>query len=370
MQPWLSAAAGILRLKAERLHLSSAAVSNILPPVTVIVPTRPGQAEVPSVQASRALDYPPGQLEIIVARGRQPAVQRNHAIRAARGELIYFLDDDCVPAPGNLRRAVAHFADPEVKMVSGPNLCPASAPLLEQVFAVVHSSWLAFGPSRARYTPVGRVRTTSEKELIGCNLMARRDVLLELGGFHEALYPNEDHPLYIELKRRGARLIYDPEFIVQRRPRPTLQAFFKMLRGYGRGRAEEFRLHPTLGAAPNFVPPLFCLYLVLLPLLWLLVPREFHWAWSYHPEPHAHTTIIFHPSGPRLIMAPLFAYGLAVLAQTFASIFTHGVFKSLLALPLVVVTHIFYGLGFWRGLFTRLRKKDAKPATEVVLDRF
>ena len=26
---------------------------------------------------------------------------------------------------------------------------------------------------------------------------------------------------------------------------------------YGRGRAEQFRLHPTPGSALNFVPPLF-----------------------------------------------------------------------------------------------------------------
>lgn len=313
-----------------------------LPPVTVIVPTRPGQAEIPSVTASRALDYPTDKLEIIVARGRQPAVQRNLAIKAARGELIYFLDDDCIPQPGNLRRAVTHFANPKVEMLSGPNLCPANAPLLEQVFAVVHSSWLAFGPSRARYTPVGQVRNTSEKELIGCNLMARRATMLELGGFHEALYPNEDHPLYIELKRRGARLIYDPEFLVHRRPRPTLRAFIKMLGNYGRGRAEEFRLHPTAGAAPNFVPPLFCLYLVaaVATVPWL---------------------------GP-LILAPLVPYAVIVLGQTLLSAFTHSVFKSLLALPLIVATHVFYGLGFWRGLFTKLNKSALPAASEFRLE--
>ena len=69
-------------------------MSDTSPMVTVIVPTRPGQAEIPSVKASRALDYPPDKREIIVARGRQPAVQRNHAIRAARGEP----GEECLPA--------------------------------------------------------------------------------------------------------------------------------------------------------------------------------------------------------------------------------------------------------------------------------
>ena len=77
-------------------------MSEDLPSVTVLIAARPGQAEVKAVPASRALDYPPDKLEILVARGRQPAAQRNAGMREARGELIYFLDDDSVPRPDNL----------------------------------------------------------------------------------------------------------------------------------------------------------------------------------------------------------------------------------------------------------------------------
>jgi len=180
-----------------------------LPGVTVLIPTKPDQAEIQAVTAARAFDYPPDKLEILVARGRQPSVQRNTGLKAARGELIYFLDDDSVAPPGNLRRAVEHFRDPKVKIVGGPNLCPPDAPELEQVFALVLASWLAFGPSRARYASVGAVRESGEKELILCNLIARRDTMLELGGFNEALYPNEENALMDELQKRGDKLIYD-----------------------------------------------------------------------------------------------------------------------------------------------------------------
>jgi len=153
-------------------------VNNTVPSVTVLIAARPEQAEIKAVIASRALDYPADKLQIIVARGKQPSIQRNAGIKAARGELIYFLDDDSVPQSDNLRRTVTHFSDSDVKMVGGPNCCPADAPRLEQVFALVLGSWLAFGPSRARYTSVGDKRETSEKEIILCNLLARRDVLL------------------------------------------------------------------------------------------------------------------------------------------------------------------------------------------------
>jgi succinoglycan biosynthesis protein ExoA len=313
------------------------------PSVTVLIAARPGQTEIKAVAASRALDYPVDKLEIIVARGQQPSAQRNAALKAARYDLIYFLDDDSVPQPGNLRRAVAHFIDPKVQMVGGPNLCPPEAPALEQVFAVVLASKLAFGPSRARYAAVGQVRETSEKELILCNQFARRQTLLDLGGFNEALYPNEENALMDELQKRGGKLIYDPQLIVHRRPRRNLKAFAKMLMTYGRGRAEQVRLHPTLGSALNFVPPFFCLYLVLLPLL-LMTPLG------------------------KLSLVPLGFYVFAVLAQGLALAAGGRVFRSVAAMPLIVLTHVLYGLGFWRGLFTRLGRDGQAPPPSVDLE--
>lgn len=324
----------------------------VLPSVTVIIAAPPDLAEVRALAAARALDYPRERLEILLARGRQPSVQRNTALRAARGELVYFLDDDAVPTPDNLRRGVAHFADPTVQMAGGPNLCPPDAPEIEQVFALVLGSWLAFGPSRARYARVGRLRATSEKELILCNQLARRQTLLDLGGFDEKLYPNEENALMDEIQRRGGRLIYDPELIVHRRPRRTLKAFWRMLRTYGRGRAEQVRVKPTPGSLPNLVPPLFCVYLAALVVAGLA----------------SLVTGRFQPTGAAVALVPLALYLVIVLIQTALLARTGGFRRAFLAAPLLVLAHIGYGLGFWRGLFTPLRPPPEKVAASVRLE--
>jgi succinoglycan biosynthesis protein ExoA len=313
-------------------------VNNRLPSATVIIAARPDQIEIKAVAAARRLDYPPELLEILVARGKHPSIQRNTALRAARGELIYFLDDDSVALPGNLRRAATHFSDAKVQIMGGPNLCPPEAPTLEKVFALVLGNWIAFGPSRARYTPVGKLRDSGEKELILCNLVARRETMLELGGFNEALYPNEENALMDEIQKLGGRLLYDPELFVHRRPRGTIKAFAKMLMTYGRGRAEQFRVHPTFGSALNFVPPLFCVFLAALPFL------------------------------GKFGLVALGIYSIAVLAQITALIPRGGVLKSLATIPFIVLTHILYGLGFWRGLFTKLKTNGNQVRAEVVLE--
>ena len=206
-------------------------------------------------------------------------------------------------------------------------------------------SWLAFGSSRARYASIGALRESSEKELILCNLVVRRDVMLRLEGFNEALYPNEENALMDKIQHQGGKLLYDPALIVYRRPRRTLKAFIKMLMAYGRGRAEQFREHPTFGSALNFVPPLFCLYLLALFVLELALP-----------------------SIEIVCLTPLVLYAALLLMQAAMLLSQGGVAKSLCAIPLIILTHVIYGIGFWRGLFTKLKPAGTQNATSVLLE--
>jgi len=324
-------------------------MANEYPLVSVIIPVHPAKTEARSAAASKLLDYPREKLEIIVVRSTDlatfPSMKRNAAIRAAKGDLIYFLDDDSVPLPGNLKRAVAHFADPKVQMVGGPNICPDDAPTIERTFANVMGSWLAFGPSCARYRSVGKLRESNEKELISCNLVSRRGVLLESGGFDESLYPNEENALMDAVLKRG-KLLYDPEMIVHRRPRSNFKSFAKMLYSYGGGRAQQFRLHPTAGSFINFVPPAFCLYLVALIISAFVLPLLIS----------------------ALACIPLALYLAAVLLQTFAVMARKGFLAGLRALPLLALTNILYGAGVLRGFFTKIAHVKPGGATDIRLE--
>ena len=62
------------------------------------------------------------------------------------------------------------------------------------------------------------------------------------------------------------------------------------------------------------------------------------------------------PARP-LLLAPLAAYVVAVVAQTLASS-SHCLFNAARVAPLIFTSHVFYGLGFWKGLFTRPQPKS------------
>jgi hypothetical protein len=120
-----------------------------------------------------------------------------------------------------------------------------------------------------------------------------------------------------------------------------------MFMTYGRGRAEQFRVNPTPGSTINFAPPLFCLYLVDLLVLALLRPGTPLLYWS---------------------AVPLGFYLLAVIAQTLASMPSHGIVRSLAAMPWLAMGFVLYGLGFWRGLFTTLKSGRGDSPPPVALE--
>ncbi len=86
------------------------------------------------------------------------------------------------------------------------------------------------------------------------------------------------------------------------------------------------------------VPPLFCLFLPL-----ALIFRGL-WLW------------------------PLAFYALAVAVQTCFLRSASGKRMARVA-PLIVLTHLLYGAGFWKGLFTRLTPPTAERANAVTLER-
>ena len=318
------------------------------PLISVVIPHREGEGIEATLQAlelaARQNEEAPRTAplyEVLAVSGNQPSAQRNHAVREAAGEFIYFLDNDSIPAEDCFLRILRFFGEhPGAAIFGGPSLTPAQDTSWQQAFGAVLGSFFGTAFIRARYRSFGALRATSDRELILCNLAMRRRVFLDLGGFDERLYPNEENALMDAAVKTGWEIWHDPAFSVLRSQRPRLSAFIRQLFGYGRGRGEQMRLDPAVNNLVPFVFMLFPLGVLLLPLILAFVPYAAYAAALY----------------PLItLFAAFFAWrkGLAVVLYAWISFF---------------FCHFCYGCGLWVGLFAPLRSRNV--AVRVLLKRY
>lgn len=300
---------------------------NTFPPVSIIIPVKPG-GKVKALEALNRLDYPKDKLEVFIAEGKQPSRQRNEAVKWASSEIIYFLDDDACPAANNIHLILEQFQDPAVAVVGGPSIAPASDSFIQKCFAAIFISPFGGAGIRNRYRSTGEVRDSSEKELILCNLAFRREIFNEMGRLNEDLYPNEENELMAKVKDSAFRIIHHPQIIVLRSQRKNIWLFTRQIFNYGRGRMEQAIMYPASFSFAHFIPTLFLIYLASLFFIGGLYYRM-----------------------------PLIAY---LLTATFFGILSAGKsYKSFICIfSLFPLMHLSYGAGvIWGGIRYFKKKK-------------
>ena len=201
--------------------------------------------------------------EIIIAVGTNPSKQRNLGVAGAKGNIIYFLDDDSSPDKGNIQRALAIFKKyKKAAVVGGPDLTPADDSFLGKSFGAVFASVFASGKSSSRYKKTGSIRLSGEKELILCNMFIKKSVFTAEGGFRHDIYPNEENEFLSRIAKKGHKIIYDPDISIKRKRRRNYFRFIKQCFTYGKGRADQSLAIFVPGDIVNFVPAIFFLYVV------------------------------------------------------------------------------------------------------------
>ena len=172
------------------------------------------------------------------ARGLDRA--RSVGLRRATGEVVAYVDDDCVPPPSWLSALGGHFADPSVGAVTGPAFAwsvatPAQARFeredgFRRGLEARRFDWSLLPPSRA--TAAGA----------GANMAFRRSALTRCADPFpaelDAGTPTEsggDMWALAAVLANGWRVQYDPAHWVFHQHRPDAEAMHHALWGYGVG---------------------------------------------------------------------------------------------------------------------------------------
>jgi len=302
------------------------------PFISIIIPVEKG-TQLP-LSLFRNLKYPSSRFEIIVVEGDHPSFQRNKAVEKAEGEILCFLDKDSRPSSDYLEEVARSFNSEEGHIpgaVGGPAIPVSSSYWMSILFSRILTSFFPLLWMRSRYKRRGKIRVSDEKELIGCNLCVRKDVFQKTGGFNELLYPNEENEFLNRIKRKGYRILYNPNLKVYRRIEGGLKKFLCRFYRYGKGRGNEIRVE---GLSPNL--------LYLLPLFFLL---------------YVFSLFFFHPWW---YLFPLYLY---ILLGGFSALFYSWKDRKiylLLLFPLSFLVHFIYALGMIKGL---IANRNSSPKT-------
>jgi mycofactocin system glycosyltransferase len=246
-------------LVRRRFLLRRPPVPQRWPIVSLIVPAhgRPAATRA-CIESLLALDYPAECREIIVVddasepplpltdlpirllrqdRNIGQSAARNLAAREARGELLAFIDNDCIAQPDWLRTLVPYLSEPAVGIAGGRVIAPLSDGAIAAFEAV--RSPLDMGPIGGEVGPAEAIAY-----LPTCNLIVRRDLLLAQAGFDGAMRLGEDVDFIWRALANGVRARYVPEGRIVHYHRVRLQSLLSRRADYGSSEAELQRRHP------------------------------------------------------------------------------------------------------------------------------
>lgn len=159
---------------------------------------------------TRVIDSPPGI-----------PVQRNAGARAARGDVLAYVDADVEVCDGWFAAIERYFRDTRVRIVGCPPRLPSDASWIARAYAL-HAGFSADQSVLAR--------EESARVLSTASLVMGREVFHQVGRFREDLGVDEDTVFLLEAKRRGVPLFCEPglAYVHHGEPR-TLGEFFRRI---------------------------------------------------------------------------------------------------------------------------------------------
>ncbi|MFN3966201.1 MAG: glycosyltransferase [Endomicrobiia bacterium] len=199
------------------------------------------------------------KFKLIKTEGVGPSEARNIAIREAKGEFIAFTDADCIVDKNWLNELLKGFSSNDVVGVGGSQLTPEDdTDFSKKIHEFMNR--IGFVTEYIKSTKDKALKEVSHNPT--CNVMYRKKIFSEIGGFLKGLWPNEDVEFDLRVKKKGYKLIYNPSAVVYHYRPDSLKKFLSMMFRYGKSQGYTTTLYGFFRKI-QIVPVVFLLLLIL-----------------------------------------------------------------------------------------------------------
>ncbi len=177
-------------------------------------------------------------VKIINSGGYGLSYARNTGVRKARGDVVFFIDDDAIADENWLKKQLIHYCDPNVVGVSG--FVQAEYEEKQPFWFPEELDWIVGCTYRGH-----PVEKCSIRNPIGCNMSFRKEVIelvgyfnVKLGRSGRSLISAEETELSVRILNSvpNSKIIYDPSAVVYHKvPNTRLKMKYILKRAYREG---------------------------------------------------------------------------------------------------------------------------------------
>lgn len=265
------------------------------PKVSIIVAAYNSQDTIEEcLKSILALNYPEGFFEVIVMDGgskdntvqiaqqypikvfsirlNAPAAY-NYAMKIAKHPILGFIDADAKVEEDWLNKLAPRLDEPNVAGVSGSiETWNQNSPWARSIGYELKNRYRRIG----KYT--GRIATM--------NLLLKRAVIEETGGWDENLPSQYDTDLGFRISERGYCIAYEPSAVCYHFNRPTVRAFYRQQLQYGKNTLKLYFKHGQLARGDEItdvgmnIQPVVLLVTLGFFLLGIIEPLRVLWVFS------------------------------------------------------------------------------------------
>jgi glycosyltransferase involved in cell wall biosynthesis len=245
----------------------------------------------------------------------------NKGIKESTGEIIIRCDAHAEYNRNHIKRSVYWLQkDNSIGNVGGMWINkPGNNSLKAKGIAYSLEHWFCVGPNKYR------LGVTKPREVDTVPFGAwRREIFDKVGLFNENFLRAQDLELNMRIKKTGYKIFLDPEIKICYYPRDNFKKLFSMMVQYGYWKILVNKKLKVLSSIRQLAPPLFVLYLFLIPIL------------AFASFGFMIPLIVY------LLLSSLFSFRIAAKKK-------NAKLVSFIFLTFLV-SHIGYGLGYIKGV--------------------